>query len=63
MDLSLVSLCFSLHSQGEVALKRVKRRWGPPPFNILENDPGPFPKFIETVINNKKNKNNNTMRD
>lgn len=33
-------------------LKRVKRRWSPPPFNILENDKGPYPKDIEKVILN-----------
>lgn len=37
-------------TQGEVTLKRVKRRWGPPPFNILENDKGPFPKYIDTIV-------------
>ncbi|KAL3055228.1 hypothetical protein OYC64_018006 [Pagothenia borchgrevinki] len=31
-------------------LKRVKRRWSPPPFNILENDKGPYPKNIETIV-------------
>lgn len=34
----------------EGLLKRTKRRWSPPPFNILENDPGPYPKEIERVI-------------
>lgn len=31
-------------------LKRMKRRWSPPPFNILENDKGPFPKEIERIV-------------
>lgn len=31
-------------------LKRTKRRWSPPPINILENDVGPYPKPVETVI-------------
>ncbi|KAF7668466.1 hypothetical protein LDENG_00008050 [Lucifuga dentata] len=30
-------------------LKRTKRRWSPPPFNILENEKPPFPKPVETV--------------
>lgn len=35
--------------KGEGLLKRVKRRWSPPPYNILENDAGPYPKNIEEV--------------
>lgn len=35
--------------KGEGVLKRVKRRWSPPPYNILENDAGPYPKNIEEV--------------
>lgn len=31
-------------------LKRSKRRWSPPPFNIVENDAGPFPKEIEKIV-------------
>ncbi|XP_076873098.1 desmocollin 2-like protein [Brachyhypopomus gauderio] len=31
------------------ALKRFKRRWRPPPFNVIENDKGPFPKNVEYV--------------
>ncbi|XP_072219320.1 desmocollin 2-like protein [Leuresthes tenuis] len=31
-------------------LKRSKRRWSPPPFNIRENEKGPFPRFVETVV-------------
>ncbi|XP_058506688.1 desmocollin 2-like protein isoform X1 [Solea solea] len=31
-------------------LKRSKRRWSPPPFNILENDKGPFPKDVEKIV-------------
>ncbi|XP_054482774.1 desmocollin 2-like protein [Anoplopoma fimbria] len=32
------------------SLKRSKRRWGIPPFNILENYPGPFPKDIDMIV-------------
>ncbi|XP_013886023.1 desmocollin 2-like protein [Austrofundulus limnaeus] len=31
-------------------LRRRKRNWQPPPFNILENDAGPFPKYVETIV-------------
>lgn len=47
-------LLFVFHSQSEVTLKRVKRRWGPPPFNIMENENGPFPRYLETVKNKQK---------
>ncbi|KAM4605593.1 desmocollin 2-like protein [Polymixia lowei] len=30
-------------------LKRSKRRWSPPPFNIIENDVPPFPKELDRV--------------
>ncbi|KAM3866218.1 desmocollin 2-like protein [Diretmus argenteus] len=30
-------------------LKRSKRRWSPPPFDIIENDVPPFPKEIDRV--------------
>lgn len=32
-----------------MVLRRFKRRWSPPPYNLLENDKGPFPKYLETV--------------
>lgn len=35
-------------------LKRSKRRWSPPPFNILENDMGPFPKDIEKIVSDSE---------
>uniref|UniRef100_A0A8C8DUS1 Desmocollin 2 like n=1 Tax=Oryzias sinensis TaxID=183150 RepID=A0A8C8DUS1_9TELE len=35
--------------KGQALLKRTKRRWQPPPTQILENDPGPFPKDVETL--------------
>ncbi|XP_017278035.1 desmocollin 2 like [Kryptolebias marmoratus] len=38
------------NQNGEVLLKRTKRRWGPAPINIRENDQGPFPKFVETLV-------------
>ncbi|XP_078397254.1 desmocollin-3-like isoform X2 [Cetorhinus maximus] len=31
-------------------LRRQKRRWRPPPFSITENSPGPFPKYVQTLI-------------
>ncbi|XP_020491022.1 desmocollin 2-like protein isoform X1 [Labrus bergylta] len=34
----------------QVFLRRFKRRWSPPPFNILENDDGPYPKEIEKIV-------------
>ncbi|XP_074543839.1 desmocollin 2-like protein [Halichoeres trimaculatus] len=31
-------------------LRRSKRRWSPPPFNIIENEKPPFPKEIEKIV-------------
>lgn len=45
----LDSLCMSQQRKGEGLLRRFKRRWGPPPFHIIENDKGPFPRDIEKV--------------
>nr|XP_046264009.1 desmocollin 2 like [Scatophagus argus] len=42
--------------KGEGFLKRSKRRWSPPPFNILENDVGPYPKDIETIVSDSASK-------
>lgn len=39
-------------------LKRSKRRWSPPPFNILENDKGPFPKDIDMIVSDSAAKFN-----
>uniref|UniRef100_A0AAQ6ALA3 Cadherin domain-containing protein n=1 Tax=Amphiprion ocellaris TaxID=80972 RepID=A0AAQ6ALA3_AMPOC len=39
---------------GQGFLKRFKRRWSPPPFNILENDKGPYPKDIETIVSDSE---------
>ncbi|PWA25420.1 hypothetical protein CCH79_00005343, partial [Gambusia affinis] len=39
---------------GQVILKRTKRRWSPPPINILENFKGPFPHRLETVVSDRK---------
>ncbi|XP_068196000.1 desmocollin 2-like protein [Antennarius striatus] len=48
-----VNLMFSLLQEEQETnkgiLKRFKRRWSPPPFNILENDLGPYPKDIEEI--------------
>ncbi|XP_061550628.1 desmocollin 2-like protein [Phycodurus eques] len=45
MDVNLVA-----SRQPTDVLKRYKRRWSPPPFNILENDPGPYPRDIERLV-------------
>ncbi|XP_035860719.1 desmocollin 2 like isoform X2 [Sander lucioperca] len=37
-------------------LKRSKRRWSPPPFNILENGIGPFPRNIEKIVSDSEAK-------
>ncbi|KAM8839161.1 desmocollin 2-like protein [Synchiropus picturatus] len=37
-------------------LKRTKRRWSPPPFNILENEKGPFPREIERIVSDSEAK-------
>ncbi|XP_007559425.1 desmocollin 2-like protein [Poecilia formosa] len=42
------------NENGQVILKRTKRRWSPPPINILENDAGPFPKFLETIVSDSE---------
>ncbi|XP_074507504.1 desmocollin 2-like protein [Sebastes fasciatus] len=39
-------------------LKRSKRRWSPPPFNILENDNGPYPKEIERIVSDSEQNRN-----
>ncbi|KAK3516572.1 hypothetical protein QTP70_021978 [Hemibagrus guttatus] len=43
----------SLSSTGQVpnnaVLKRSKRRWSPPPFGIMENGKGPFPKEMDRI--------------
>ncbi|XP_062858256.1 desmocollin 2-like protein [Trichomycterus rosablanca] len=36
-------------TSSNVVHKRFKRRWSPPPFNIVENDVGPFPKDVEVI--------------
>ncbi|KAK9539279.1 hypothetical protein VZT92_004395 [Zoarces viviparus] len=47
-----VHLVHSTTSKGQEPtgfLKRFKRRWGLPPFNIPENNPGPYPRAIDMV--------------
>ncbi|XP_056620747.1 desmocollin 2-like protein [Triplophysa dalaica] len=34
---------------GNVVHRRIKRRWRPLPFDIVENDSPPFPKYLETI--------------
>ncbi|XP_053186579.1 desmocollin 2-like protein isoform X1 [Scomber japonicus] len=41
---------------GKGFLKRTKRRWSPPPFNIIENDKGPYPKEIEKIVSDSEAK-------
>lgn len=40
----------------ENLLRRTKRRWSPPPFNILENERGPFPKEIDKIVSDAEQK-------
>uniref|UniRef100_A0A3Q2PL94 Desmocollin 1 n=1 Tax=Fundulus heteroclitus TaxID=8078 RepID=A0A3Q2PL94_FUNHE len=44
------------NEKGQAILKRTKRRWSPPPINILENDVGPFPKDVERIASNSEAK-------
>ncbi|KAK5617769.1 hypothetical protein CRENBAI_000379 [Crenichthys baileyi] len=46
------------NENGQAILKRTKRRWSPPPINILENDKGPFPKQLETIVSDSDLKYN-----
>ncbi|XP_063742116.1 desmocollin 2-like protein isoform X2 [Eleginops maclovinus] len=39
-----------------IYLRRTKRRWSPPPFNILENDKGPYPRNIEEIVSDSEAK-------
>lgn len=39
-------------------LRRSKRRWSPPPFNILENFKGPYPYEIEKIVSDSAAKYN-----
>ncbi|XP_061588341.1 desmocollin 2-like protein [Cololabis saira] len=41
---------YDTDTKGTGLLRRSKRRWGPPPLYLLENDSGPFPKDLETVV-------------
>ncbi|XP_071347594.1 desmocollin 2-like protein [Trachinotus anak] len=40
--------------KGEGFLKRSKRRWGPPPIHILENDSGPYPKQLQEIVSDSE---------
>ncbi|XP_056149847.1 desmocollin 2-like protein isoform X2 [Lampris incognitus] len=35
-------------------LRRSKRRWSPPPFNVIENDVPPFPKELDRVVSDSE---------
>ncbi|XP_035527138.1 desmocollin 2 like isoform X2 [Morone saxatilis] len=50
MEVHLVRSTVQERKTGQGFLKRSKRRWSPPPFNILENDKGLFPKNIEKIV-------------
>ncbi|XP_057714380.1 desmocollin 2-like protein [Corythoichthys intestinalis] len=49
MNVELIANPLMSRKPNEV-LQRFKRRWSPPPFNILENDPGPYPRDIERLV-------------
>ncbi|XP_030017235.1 desmocollin 2-like protein [Sphaeramia orbicularis] len=51
-DMEVHLLPISAHKKGsnQGLLKRTKRRWSPPPFNILENAKGLFPQDIEVIV-------------
>ncbi|XP_041660277.1 desmocollin 2 like [Cheilinus undulatus] len=38
----------------QMFLRRSKRRWSPPPFNILENEKEPFPKEIDRIVSDSE---------
>lgn len=40
--------------RNENLLRRFKRRWSPPPFNIRENHNGPFPEEIERIVSDSE---------
>ncbi|KAM9349583.1 desmocollin 2-like protein [Symphorus nematophorus] len=42
--------------KGQGYLARSKREWAPPPFNIIENDVGPFPKDLEEIVSDSSAK-------
>lgn len=54
MTVHLVYNTLEKRYAGQGFLKRFKRRWSPPPFNILENDNGPFPKEVETIVSDSE---------
>ncbi|KAG8014181.1 Desmocollin-2, partial [Nibea albiflora] len=41
-------------TESKGVLVRTKREWGHPPFNLLENDPGPYPKDIERIVSDSE---------
>ncbi|XP_019963162.2 desmocollin 2-like protein isoform X1 [Paralichthys olivaceus] len=54
MEVHLVHSDLQRPQNDQRFLKRSKRRWSPPPFNILENDPGPYPKEIEKIVSDSE---------
>lgn len=54
---SAMEVSLHLNQQpGKSLLRRTKRRWSPPPFNILENEEGPFPREIERIVSDSSGK-------
>ncbi|KAK2895234.1 desmocollin 2-like protein [Channa argus] len=56
MEVHLIHSLRVRKQAGQGLLKRTKRRWSPPPFNILENDPGPYPKIIDRIVSDTEAK-------
>lgn len=56
MEVHLVHSTIEREHKSKGFLKRSKRRWSPPPFNILENDKGPYPKEIEKIVSDSEAK-------
>ncbi|XP_037313109.2 desmocollin 2-like protein isoform X1 [Pungitius pungitius] len=54
MVVHLVHRAASKKQKSSGFLRRSKRRWSPPPFNILENTPELQPRRIETVVSDSE---------
>ncbi|KAM9790901.1 desmocollin 2-like protein [Syngnathus typhle] len=53
MDVNLIA-SEQMIRQPTDALQRVRRRWSPPPINILENDPGPYPRDVSRLVSDSE---------
>ncbi|XP_072538794.1 desmocollin 2-like protein [Salminus brasiliensis] len=49
VDVNLAPIEQVSQKSSMTVLRRAKRRWSPLPFNIKENDKGPFPKDVELI--------------